>query len=367
MDLGGAEKLTRMTVEGLPSPEFSSSVCCLKAGGHYAEQLRDRGHEVEELLGVPKDAFNSIGLGVKVLWRLWRYLRRTRPDILHTHLFLTSCIGRLVAPLVGIRHVVVTIHRVEYPGIQKWIERALSPLTTLYVTDSIAAGHMLVQRLGVPETKLRVIYNGIDTEEFRAPPDRSQARNSLGLDADEFVIGVIAHLYREKGHAFLLDAVARAKPSLPRFKLIVVGDGYLRHDLEQQASFLGLGENVTFLGQRSDLALLLAAMDVFVLPSSWEGFGIVLAEAMYMRVPVITTRNGGGCAEVVEAGDGGLLVDFGDIAALSGALKLLASAPPERKSMGDRGHARVTRMFTAEAMIARYAEMYRTLTRNGVA
>ena len=364
MDLGGAQKLTRLTIEGLDRKEFAGSVCCLKSGGYYAEQLRSKGYPVDELLGVDKHAKNSLVLGLKTLWRLWCYLRRERPDILHTHLFMASCLGRLLAPLTGVGRVVVTLHRVEYPGAQHWIERFFARFTFLYVTDSHAAAKMLSSQLGVPQEKVRVIYNGIDRDEFLPPPNSQVSRQSLNIDAECLVIGIIAHLDREKGHAFLFEALAHAKPRLPKFRLLVVGDGWLRADLQRMATELGLAEEIQFLGQRADLARLLSAMDIFVLPSSWEGFGIILAEAMFMKVPVITTRDGGGCAEVVEEGDGGLLVGYGDKAELGDALVRLAQDPALRRSLGDRGRARVERMFTAPVMVEQYAAIYRELTQS---
>jgi glycosyltransferase involved in cell wall biosynthesis len=359
MDLGGAEKLTRLVVEGLDPGDFKCSVLCLKAGGFYAAELRRKGYQVDELLRVKKDERNSVWLGVKATWRLWRYLRRSRPDVLHTHLFITSCLGRLLAPFVGVKCVVVTLHRVEYPRIQRCVERLLSGLTALYVTDSEAARGMLVSMLGIQREKVRVIHNGIDREEFNPPHDKAAAQRLLGVPSDCVAIGIVAHLYREKGHAFLFESLALAKPQLPRFRLLVVGDGYMRDDLENLALDLGLSEEIVFLGQRGDLGLLLSALDILVLPSSWEGFGIVLAEAMYVGVPVITTRNGGGCAEVVADGDGGLLVDYGNRPELAKAIVRLAKDGDLRRMLGAKGRVRVDRMFTSEVMVAQYASMYR--------
>jgi glycosyltransferase involved in cell wall biosynthesis len=364
MDLGGAEKLTRLTIEGLDRNEFVGTVCCLKRGGYYADQLRKKGYRVDELYNLDKETKNSVGLGLRTLWRLWRYLRREQPEILHTHLFMTSCLGRLLAPIAGVRRVVVTLHRVEYPVVQRWVERLFQKVTYRYVTDSNAAAGMISDLLGVSPKKVSVIYNGIDRDEFLPRPDREVSRESLNLDADCLVIGVIAHLFKEKGHSFLFEALADAKSRLPKFRLLVVGDGYLRTDLQRMAAGLGLSEEIKFLGQRSDLADLLSAMDIFVLPSSWEGFGIILAEAMFMGIPVITTRDGGGSAEVVEEGDGGLLVKYGEKTELADAIVSLAIDSAFRQSLGERGRARVERLFTAPAMAARYAALYREVAQS---
>jgi glycosyltransferase involved in cell wall biosynthesis len=358
MDLGGAEKLTSLTVEGLNSDEFKASVCCVKSGGFYADKLRTKGYQVDELLGVHKHASISLLMLLNAAWKLFNILRRERPDVLHSHLFAASCLGRVIGKLAGVPCIIVTLHRIEYPRIQPRIERLFKLLTSLFITDSNAAAAKLSCALKIPQKSIRVIYNGIDRSEFASPPSGEAARTSLNLKNDEFVIGVIAHLYKEKGHEFLLESLAMIKKRIPGFKLLIVGDGYLRKELEKQAEQMLPSGSVSFLGQRGDLANLLSAMDLFILPSSWEGFGIILAEAMYMRVPVITTSDGGGCAEVVKDNDGGQLVPYGDNAALSDAILRFYNDRSYRKDQGILGRARVERLFSSEAMIRQYADAY---------
>lgn len=358
MDLGGAEKLTRLTIEGLNPDEFEASVCCIKSGGFYADQLHAKGYMVEELLKVHKHAPISFLMLLKASWRLYKLLKRERPDILHSHLFAASCLGRVIGKLAGVKCIIATVHRIEYPRVQPYIERLFLPLTAIYITDSYAAASRLASTLKISQDRIRVIYNGIDRTEFASPPGRDSACTSLGLGKDEFAMGVIAHLYREKGHAFLLDSLAMIKDKIPNFKLLIVGDGYLREELERQAARLLPPGSVVFLGQRGDLANLLSGMDLFILPSSWEGFGIILAEAMYMQVPVITTKDGGGCAEVVEENDGGLLVPYGDITALGNAILRFYNDESFRYAQGNLGRARTERLFSSEAMSEQYAAIY---------
>jgi glycosyltransferase involved in cell wall biosynthesis len=365
LDLGGAEKLTRMTVEGLDPGRFEASVCCLKAGGFYADQLQRNGYQVDTLLGVDKSAGITVSLLLKAAWKLYRLLRREQPDILHSHLFAASCLGRLVGRAAGVRRFVVTLHRIEYPRVQPFLERLFARLTTLYTTDSHAAADNLSKELGIPRDKIRVIYNGIDRGEFEEAPDRDRARHTLGVAPSEFIIGIVAHLVPAKGISFFLTALAGIRHKLGDLKVLIVGDGVLRLDLEAQAGQLFASGIVQFLGQRGDLALLLSAMDILVLPSSWEGFGLILAEAMYMRVPVITTSDGGGCAEVVGNDDGGLLVLYGDTAALGSAILRLYDDPAYRCEQGRRGRDRVERLFTSETMIRQYESTYAKMGASG--
>jgi glycosyltransferase involved in cell wall biosynthesis len=359
MDIGGAEKLTRLIIEALPREEYNSSVCCIKCGGYYADQLKEKGYPVHVLIGILKHSPVSIINSLKAFWRLYRLLRKERPDILHTHLFSASCLGRIAAKVAGVRRIITTLHRVEYPLIQSRIEQLFKGLTTLYITDSHAAASELSKRLGIHLSSIMVIYNGIDVNEFSKPPTKICARKSIGVRDEEFVLGVIAHLYREKGHAFLLDSLAAIHEKIPGLKLVIVGDGHLRGELERQAAENLPSGSVLFLGQRGDLANLLTAMDLLILPSSWEGFGLILAEAMYMNVPVITTSDGGGCAEVVAEEDGGLLVTSNDIPGMGRAILRFFGDDKFRKEQGMRGRERVERMFTVDVMGMRYAEAYR--------
>lgn len=361
MDLGGAEKLTKLMIEALGRSEFEFSVCCLKSGGHYAQELVRHGTPVQVLLQIGKhDRAGAVGL-LRSGWLLWRLLRREKPDIVHSHLFLTSILTRIVGWLAGRRCQVVTLHRLEYPRWQPLAERMLGRLVRRYVTDSQAAARLLERDLGIDEHKVEFIHNGIDPAEFAQAPARREAKAMIGLGPETFAIGIVAHLYQEKGHAFLLESLAAVCGAMEPFKLMVVGDGYLRTVLEDQAERLFPSGQVLFLGQRSDLAVILASLDVLVLPSRWEGFGIILAEAMYMRVPTITSSDGGGSAEVVEEMDGGLLVPYGNSDQLGRALVHFRKDDEFRRIQGERGRARVEKHFLVGVMANKYAKMYRDL------
>ncbi|MFO1449153.1 MAG: glycosyltransferase [Opitutaceae bacterium] len=362
MDLGGAEKLTKLTIEGLRHEEFGLSVCCLKSGGFYAQQLVNKRYPVHVLLDVDKNSKMTFWSLAQVSWRMFFLLRRERPHILHSHLFLASCLARVIGFLAGVRCQIVTMHRIEYPRFQPALERAMGWFTTRYVTDSAAAARLLTTRLGVSAKKIEVIYNGIDTSEFHRPPAKETAKRELGLRPGGFILGIVAHLFEAKGHDFLFESLRHIRPELGDFTLLVVGDGYRRSILEKKATELFEKNQIIFLGQRADLANLLSAMDVLVLPSSWEGFGIVLAEAMYLQVPVITTRDGGGCAEVVEDNDGGMLVDYGDQEALGRAILGFRVDERFRQVQGAKGRARVERKFVAAIMIKGYADLYRRMS-----
>jgi glycosyltransferase involved in cell wall biosynthesis len=172
----------------------------------------------------------------------------------------------------------------------------------------------------------------------------------------------VARLFRWKGHFELLSALALVKRKHPNVRLAVVGSDYPADSgttqmLKEHASGLGIGENVVFTGQRSDIALLLAACDVFSLPSFEEPFGLVFAEAMAMKRPVVALTNGG-TPEVVEHGKCGLLSPPGDIDALAANLLRLLDDPALRAQFGEHGRSRVEEHFTPQRMASDFAALY---------
>jgi glycosyltransferase involved in cell wall biosynthesis len=184
-------------------------------------------------------------------------------------------------------------------------------------------------------------------------------RRSLGVSSDAPVAGVIARLTEQKGHTYLFEALA-STPELANVQLLVVGDGNLRSGLRAQVEALGLAARVHFLGARRDLGNLLAAMDVFVLPSLWEGLPLSLVLAMGGQVPVVATRVAG-VPEVVDDGRTGLLVAPADSRALGGALARLFADPELRRTFGRDGRAAVLPRFGVDGYVTAVTRLYERL------
>jgi len=364
--LGGGQKITYAAVRGLPRDEFQASVCCLEEAGHYGERLRAEGIPVFEFGHRKNYGLRGLLRGPLVLRQMVALLRREKPDIVHTHLFGAGLIGRVAARLAGIRTTVTTLHRIFYPYIQPATEKLLSPLTARVIVDSHAVGRLVQQRCRIRSDKIQVIYNGIDSAELAAPMDVIAARQQLGLPAafctpDTKVVGIIAHLQSHKGQGYMLEAMQRLRAGGLPARLVLVGDGPDRLLLQQQTARLGLQDCVHFAGYRSDMNQALSALDLLVLPSSWEGFGLILAEGMYKGLPAIST-NVGGSAEVIEDGKTGLLVPFGDVERLASAARTILADPVRAAEMGMAGRRRVEEKFTLDRMVGAYAAMYRELT-----
>ena len=205
----------------------------------------------------------------------------------------------------------------------------------------------------VGDGKLRVLLKGVDTAALDpAAVDAAAARRAFGLPADALVVGTVGRLVWQKGHVHLLAAAQRLAAELPRARYVIVGAGEEEPRLRAQAAAAGIGERVVFAGYRRDIPAVLAAMDVFVLPSRRENMPQVLLEAMAMARPIVSTASIG-VREVVEDGRTGFVVPPGDVGALTDRLRLLASDAGLRERMGAGARARIRDGFTREDMLAR--------------
>ncbi|MEL7157851.1 MAG: glycosyltransferase [Actinomycetota bacterium] len=262
------------------------------------------------------------------------WLRRHRPDVVHTHSTKAGVLGRLAARRVGIP-VVHTVHgwgeaadggarTPAVPRLLRSVERALAPAAhALVVVTPLDAGVGLDRGIGRPD-QYRVIRSGVDlAPSRRAFADRAVIRQELDL-GDRFVVGTVARLARQKDLSTLLAGFAAA--GIDDGVLLVVGDGPLRDALQAEARALGLGAAVRWLGARPDGARLVAAFDAFALTSRWEGLPRALVEAQAARVPVVATPVGG-VGELVEHERTGLVVPVGCPDAVAGALTEVAADP----------------------------------------
>jgi len=217
-----------------------------------------------------------------------------------------------------------------------------------------------VAREGVVADRATVIPNGINFSAWERFPDTRTARAELDLPPDASVIGTVGRLHAQKGHDFLLSAAAKVLERIPEAVFLVAGYGPLRERLEARSAELGVASNVRFLGYRKDVQRILAALDVFVLPSLWEGMSNAILEAMAASKPVVATAVDGNVEQVVD-GETGRLVPPADAEALADALIELAADSEKAREMGIRGRQYVEQKFPLSKMTAAYLDLYSRL------
>jgi glycosyltransferase involved in cell wall biosynthesis len=239
----------------------------------------------------------------------------------------------------------------------KW---ALGRADAIVGVSNFTAGTFV--EAGYRPDRVHAILNAIEPSRWDPLLDPAPGRASLGISDGAPLIVSVARLFRWKGHPELISALALVKRQHPNVRLAIVGTDYPADSgttrmLKEQARELGVGENVLFTGQRSDIASLLAACDVFSLPSIGEPFGLVFAEAMAMKRPVVALNNGG-TPEVVEHGKCGLLSPPGDIALLAANLLRLLNDPALRTQFGEYGRARVLKHFSPQRLASDFSTLY---------
>lgn len=220
------------------------------------------------------------------------------------------------------------------------------------VSDGLRESYL---RVGVPHTDFVTVPNGVHPR--GVGPGRAQARAALDLGADDLVVMNTGRLTRMKGQRHLIEAAARLQAEFPTLKVVIVGDGDLRAELQRLAEQLGVSGSVVLTGHRSDARMLLDAADVFALPSRSEGMPLALMEAMDAGLPVVATRIVGS-ADVVADGETGLLVRRDDTEELTAALRRLLGDPSLRRTWGEAGRRRYHEEFTAEQMARRTWAVY---------
>jgi glycosyltransferase involved in cell wall biosynthesis len=350
MPVGGQEKVIATLSCGLDPERFAIEVWCLVRGGALADQLRQAGISVR-ILGLA-----SYHHPVNIV-RMAAHLRRAGADIIHTHGSYAWTFGRLAAILAGKVTVVAHVHTNHTYERRRhvWIERVLSCGTQKIVCVSQAVRDHLVARTGIPAAKTCVIHNGVPP---CAPPS-SPRQTSVG-PADCLIVS-IGSLVENKGHRYLIDAFQQAISICSALRLLIIGDGPLRAELEHRIAKAGLSGRVELTGCVANVHPILDRADMVVLPTIHrEGLGLVLMEAQQHALPVIATWIGG-IPEVVQNGQSGLLVPPGDHAALGNAIVKLAGDPSLRVKLGAAGRATYEARFRAERMVAQVESLYATI------
>ncbi|HTR51243.1 MAG TPA: glycosyltransferase, partial [Kofleriaceae bacterium] len=294
------------------------------------------------------------GLDVTLVPRLVRVLRARRAEVVHTHNPLPLIYAAPAARLAGAA-AIHTKHGVN-PGSRghRALRRAAAQLVHAFVAVSDTTAEQARAQRDAPVARMHTIANGIRLDRYRPDPDaRAAARVELGL-ADAWVVGTVGRLDEHKNQALLVRAMA---PHLSeRVRLVIVGDGPSRADVEAAVAALPDPGRVVLTGRRMDVPRLVPAFDVFALSSRTEGLPLVVPEAMAVGLPIVATAVGG-LPGVVDDGETGLVVPV-DAAALSAALGRLVSDPDLARAMGRRARAVALARYSADRMVDAYLALY---------
>lgn len=337
----GGQNQVLLTVLGMRSAGHRAMLVA-----HPSGELRRRAEEGLELVALAPDH----ELDLKAGWKLSRLLARVQPDVVHAHdphgvamasVALSMLTRTPAPPLVVSRRVDFRLKRNSF---SRWKYRQVA----LFIASSGAIRDLLIQD-GIPADQVVTVHEGIDVDRM-AHVDAANVHEAFWLPHGAPVVGNVAALVPHKGQRHLLDAMPLVIREVPDARLVVLGEGELRPQLEQQIKHLRLEKHVVLPGFRPDVLSLIKGFDLFVMSSETEGLGTSLLDAMAAGKACVGTR-AGGIPEVVDDGGTGLLVPAHDPQALAGAIVRLLKDPALRARMGQAGLARVRTAFSVERMV----------------
>ncbi|MBI2381942.1 MAG: TIGR03088 family PEP-CTERM/XrtA system glycosyltransferase [Gammaproteobacteria bacterium] len=364
--VGGLENGVVNLINRLPAGNYRHAVICVTDHDpSFARRIQRADVAIHELHKKP-------GQDPAVWWRLFKLLRRLKPDLVHTR-NLSAMEALLPAFLAGVPARVHSEHGYDLSdpdGSNKTyrrLRRLLSLLAQRIIPLSQDLERYLAERVGVPRRKLVQLYNGVDATRFHPEGERLPRAGLLpALPENAFLMGTVGRMQAIKDTGLLVEAFIRLHALRPdwrgRLGLVLAGDGPLRAGCEARIAEAGLADAACFAGERGDVPELMRSLDLFVLPSRAEGISNTILEAMACGLPVLATAVGGN-AELVQDGVSGSLVPARDADALARAMAVYLDDTALAKRQGLRGRERIEERFSLDSMLNAYDRVYQALLR----
>ncbi len=363
LDVGGMENGLVNLINHLPPESYRHAIVCMTDYTEFSRRIR---RDDVSLHALHKREGKDIG----VHGRLWKLLRELKPDIVHTR-NLATLEAQATAALAGVRLRVHGEHGWDVGDLDgtrsknrrlRWLFR---PLVHQYIALSRHQLEYLTSAVGVDPGRLNHVCNGVDTDRFQPQGKGSPSSLPEGFaPPGSLVIGAVLRMQAVKAPLDLarafVDLRDRQPEHFPRLRLVMVGDGPLRSAVQQLLTEAGVGEQVWLPGARDDIPALMAALDLFVLPSLAEGICNTVLEAMACGLPVIAT-NVGGNPDLVREGETGVLVPPGQPDILANQMMAYAGDPERRRREGRAARARAETEFSIDAMVNGYMRIYARL------
>ncbi len=361
LPVGGVENQLSLIIRKYDKKIFCPFVCSLSDKGEIGKEIEEAGIEVVSLNKL-KHRFDPT-----IVSDIYHLIKKKNIKIVRTHQYHANLYGRLAAFFARVPCIVASVHNVytiDRKLHRRIINRFLARLTDRIVAVSETVKKDILKYDGLHENKVIVIHNGIDTARF-SDIDGKAIRSEFNIPCDVPVIGTIGRLTLQKGIKYLIKATSVIKKRFPRITLFIVGDGPIREELQHYAKTFGLNRHAIFTGFRRDVSSLLAAMDIFVLPSLWEGLPNALLEAMASGKPIITTDIPP-IREVINSENVGILIPPKDSTALALSIESLLVNKTFAVSLGNNAKNRAYSNFNIETTVKKYTELFKEILRNKI-
>lgn len=359
LPVGGVENQLLLILKNYDRTKFNPIVCSLLDKGEIGKEIEEAGIEVISLNKL-KHRFDPT-----IVRDICHLIKKRNIKIVRTHQYHANLYGRLAGWLAKVPCIVASIHNVytrDKKIHRRIINKLLSRFTDKVVAVSETVKHDILMYDGLSEDKVTVIYNGIDINRF-SRINGNIIRKEFKIPFDIPVIGTIGRLTFQKGMKYLLEAVSLVKKRSPKIILLIVGDSPIKDELQNYAKALGMDSHVIFTGSRRDVPELLSAMDIFVLPSLWEGLPNALLEAMAAGKPIIATDIPP-IREIVNSEKVGILVPPQNCNAIADSIEFLFHNKNFAENLANAARERVFTTFHIKTSVRHYTELFENILRN---
>jgi len=360
LDFGGLENGLVNLINNMPTDKYRHVIICASDYTDFKKRIKNPEVDVYALHKKPGNDFGAYV-------RLWKLLRKLKPDIVHTRNLGTI---EYVIPsvLAGVKYRIHGEHGRDMSDIdgtnKKYImlRRFYGRFMHRFIALSQDLAQWLLNTVEIAPKKVVQLYNGVDLSRFQSENIKEKPASQFSqINSGDIVIGTVGRLQAEKDQSTLINAFAKVKAKTTsnnsKLKLLIIGDGPDRAKLEALVAGKGLSESIIFSGARNDIPELLASMRIFVLPSRGEGISNTILEAMASSLPVIAT-NVGGNPELVEENETGMLVPSNNADKMAEAILLYINDLPLAEQQGKAGRQRVEALFSMNKMIENYTKVY---------
>ena len=353
----GAENVLLTLLEELRNSGFLSILGCIREKKTEVVELAEKAMEK----GIPVYYFTmKRGLNPFGIYRIMRFVNENRIGLVHSHGYKPNIFFAILPyrnfPVISTAHGWLKEGSDIKGKVYEFLDSKALKRLDCVVGVSEAVKKELVKR-GVSDKKIVIIYNGIKTEHFQNRVSILRIRSEYLLNQDDFVIGTVGRLSKEKGHAYFIQAGLLLVKEIKNIKLIIAGDGPLKKDLEILVEKLELSNHVKLVGYVKNIEKFLPLIDVFVLPSLTEGLPISLLEAMAIGKPIIAS-NVGGVGEVIQNDFNGIMIPPMDSKAIANSIRLLYYDMKKREEISVAGKECIKKKFSSRSMSVEYQKLY---------
>src|SRR3989338_270594 len=332
-------------------------ICSIYEGGVYKKKLEQTGIQVYSL------KINSLYLFPLAFVKLFLLVLREKPDVIHSYLFLDNLIARLIGKLTGKK---VLCSKRDSDRWKPWFVHIFNKLTAWFADATVTNfkdGITELRKNSISENKIYYVPNGKNIKDYKLKIPKEEAKRLLGFSERNLIITFTGRLVWYKGQDYLIKAFSSILAKYPNAKLLLVGEGKNRKNLEQLVYKLNLNNKIIFLGSRNDIPQILKATDIFVSPSLRDGMPGVIMEAMAAGLPVIAT-NADGSKDLIKNYENGIFIPIKDNDVITEKVIELIENKKLAQKLAKNARKTIARDFTIDRMINGYQSIYEKLLRS---